>query len=179
LTDLPNRVLFHEHLKNGIEFSKRKGTYVAVIMVDLNRFKVINDTLGHHAGDLLLIEVAQRMLKNVRESDMVCRFGGDEFAMVLAFDKKEWFGLTKALNRMMAALNQPVTVDGGNQVSVGAAIGISVCPTDGDTPKDLLKRADEAMYYAKSLGHDLTCVFWKPQQNYRVVAFESETDWER
>jgi diguanylate cyclase (GGDEF)-like protein/PAS domain S-box-containing protein len=173
LTDLPNRVLFNSHLKNGIEFAKRNGTYVAVIMIDLNKFKAINDTLGHQAGDVLLIEIARRLLKNVRESDMVSRFGGDEFAMILAFGKNEWQGLTKALNRMMTALNKPVSID-GKKVNIGAAMGISVWPGDGDNPKELLTHADEAMDYAKTAGHDITCVFWKPDQNYNVVKFESK-----
>jgi diguanylate cyclase (GGDEF)-like protein len=171
LTELPNRVFFDDHLKNSIEYAKRNGTHLAVIMVDLDNFKTVNDTLGHYAGDTLLVEVAQRLQKNLRESDMVSRFGGDEFAMILAFGKNEWQSITKVLNRTMASLKKPVAL-GGNEIVVSASFGISICPDDGDNPKQLMMRADEALYYAKASGRN-ACAFWKANQHYHIIRFEA------
>jgi diguanylate cyclase (GGDEF)-like protein/PAS domain S-box-containing protein len=169
LTDLPNRVLFDDHLKNAVKFAKRNGSHVAVIMVDLDKFKFINDTLGHYAGDVLLVEVAKRMQKSIRESDMVSRFGGDEFAMVLAFGKNEWQSITKALKRTIDSLKKPMQI-ADKKIIISASFGISVYPEDGDKPKHLMMLADEALYHAKNVGRN-ACAFWKPNKRYNVVRF--------
>ncbi|MDR1978570.1 MAG: diguanylate cyclase [Synergistaceae bacterium] len=173
LTDLPNRLLFDDYLKSSVEFAKRNGSHLAVIMIDLDKFKDVNDTLGHHAGDVLLVEIANRMQKSIRESDMVSRFGGDEFAMILAFGKNEWQSITKALNRTMASLKKPVQIE-GKEVTISASFGISICPEDGDKPKQLMLLADEALYHAKSVGRN-ACAFWKPNKRYNVVRFAERT----
>jgi diguanylate cyclase (GGDEF)-like protein len=145
---------------------------MAVVMIDLDKFKTINDTLGHHAGDAVLVEVASRMHKNMRESDMVSRFGGDEFAMILAFGKSEWQAITKVLRRNMLALKKPIKVE-NQEVFVTASFGVSVYPEDGDSPKVLMMCADEAMYHAKALGRN-ACVFWKKAKRYTVVRFDAD-----
>ena len=170
LTGLPNRAFFDERLKKSIEFAKRNGTHLAVIMADLDNFKTINDTLGHHAGDVLLIETAGRLQRNIRESDTVSRFGGDEFALLFSFGKNEWQSITRMLNRTMRSLHKPIQIEGQDLV-VTASLGICICPGDGDNPKELLMRADEAMYYAKAQGRN-ACAFWKPNRQYNVVKFE-------
>ena len=140
-------------------------------MIDLDRFKNINDTFGHHAGDIFLVEIANRLQKNVRESDIVSRFGGDEFAMVLAFGKNEWQGIIKVLNRTMLALKKPMRIE-DTEVTIAASLGISICPEDGNDPQTLMMRSDEAMYYVKSAGRN-ACAFWKPNQNYSLVKFDA------
>ncbi|MDR2529730.1 MAG: diguanylate cyclase [Synergistaceae bacterium] len=170
LTSLPNRILFDDHLKNSVEFAKRNGSHVAVIMMDLDKFKPINDTYGHAAGDAVLIAVATRLQQNIRESDIAARFGGDEFAMVLAFGKNEWQGVTKVLSRTMVALKK-VVLHEGHELRVSASMGISICPEDGDKPKQLMQLADEALYFAKAEGRN-ACAFWKPEKRYNVVHFD-------
>jgi diguanylate cyclase (GGDEF)-like protein/PAS domain S-box-containing protein len=167
LTDLPNRELFDDRLKSSIEFAKRNHSHLAVVMLDLDHFKQVNDTLGHQVGDMLLVEVAVRLRKSIRESDMVSRFGGDEFALLLAFAEKEWFGLAKALDRVVSHLKEPVWFN-EKKLSITSSMGICVCPEDGDNPQELLKRADDALYYAKSSGRD-AYAFWKPDQKYVLV----------
>jgi diguanylate cyclase (GGDEF)-like protein len=140
-------------------------------MVDLDKFKYINDTLGHQVGDRVLVETASRLHKNMRESDMVSRFGGDEFVMVLSFGKNEWQAITKVLERTMGALNKPI-LDEGKELSLTASFGVSVYPDDGNLPKILMMRADEAMYHAKELGRN-ACVFWKRSKRFDIVKFDS------
>jgi diguanylate cyclase (GGDEF)-like protein/PAS domain S-box-containing protein len=167
LTDLCNRLLYQEHLKSGIKYAERNKTHLAVIMVDIDNFKQINDTLGHDAGDALLIDVASRLRKSMRESDTVARIGGDEFAMLLAFGHNEWHGLTKAMDRTLNALRKPIWYN-QKKLTITVSIGVSVCPEDGSDPTELLSRADEAMYAAKSAGRD-TCAFWKPDQQHVLL----------
>lgn len=171
LTELPNRALFNERLKQGVEYAKRNYSHLAVVMVDLDNFKIVNDTLGHHAGDLLLVEVAARLQKNMRESDMVSRFGGDEFALLFSFEKNDRQGISAILNRTMRTLQSPFWLE-GKKFTVTASFGVSVCPEDGDDPKELLMRADEAMYHAKGAGRN-ACVFWKPNGLYEVLEFKA------
>ena len=171
LTELPNRALFDDRLKNNIEFAKRNGSHVAVIMLDLDNFKNINDTMGHHAGDMLLVEIADRLQRSMRESDMVSRFGGDEFALIMAFGKNEWQSITKVLNRTMLALKKPIWLE-KKKFFITASMGLSICPEDGDNAKELMAHADEALYHAKSVGRN-ACAFWKPDKQYTVVKFNS------
>ena len=173
LTGLPNRLLFDEHLKNGMALTKRDDSRLAVVMVDLDKFKYINDTFGHEAGDHVLREVASRLKRSLRESDMASRFGGDEFAMILAFGRNEWQAIDKIVQRAMLALKEHILIS-GEEVFVTASFGIAIYPNDGMLAKTLMTRADEAMYYAKALGRN-ACVFWKRDKRFDVVRLDSDT----
>jgi diguanylate cyclase (GGDEF)-like protein len=145
LSGLPNRALFNVRLGEAVAAHRRGGAGVAVLVMDLDRFKYINDTLGHGAGDLVLREVATWLGGVVRDGDTVARLGGDEFAVLAAG------GLERAqtLARMIqAVLEQPIDID-GQAVDVGCSIGIALCPAHGDEPSVLLRCADIAMYAAK------------------------------
>lgn len=152
LTCLPNRVLFDEYLHNALALAKRHDRQLAVLFVDLDRFKLINDTLGHHAGDLLLQEVAQRLTSCVRDGDVVARMGGDEFTILLP----EIEGLDDAAEvaqRLLQTLSPPFVIS-GNELFVSASIGVSLYPSDGEDAETLLKHADTAMYRAKDQGRN-------------------------
>jgi len=172
LTGLPNRILFDEHLKNGMAIAKRTDSYLGIVMVDLDKFKYINDTFGHDAGDQVLVEVANRLQKSKRESDMASRFGGDEFALILAFSKDELPAITKVLQRAMVALNKPFLIN-DVEMFVTASFGVSIYPNDGESPRTLMMHADEAMYYAKALGRN-ACAFWKRGKKFNVLRFDTE-----
>ncbi|MDO4708698.1 MAG: EAL domain-containing protein [Pseudomonadota bacterium] len=150
LTQLPNRALLQERLQQAMLHGKRDGRYIALMFIDLDNFKNINDSLGHAFGDRLLQKVAKRLRSAVRENDTVSRLGGDEFVILLT-------GMTCALDASHVALNilskvaRPVYVD-GHELHVGASIGISLYPQENTTADDLMKQADTAMYYAKRDG---------------------------
>lgn len=150
LTGLPNRTLLTDRLLRGIALAKRNNNKLAVIFLDLNDFKKINDTLGHHAGDQLLQIVAQRLSNCVRESDTVGRLGGDEFVVLVGAIDKHVDVLVVA-EKIVASLAQPMTIE-GRIVQVSTSIGISLYPDHGDHPELLLKNSDEAMYQAKADG---------------------------
>jgi len=161
LTDLPNRVLFKEQLGSELKRLPR-GETVAVLCLDLDRFKSVNDTLGHPAGDLLLKIVADRLRSCVREFDMVARFGGDEFAIV-QLKAAQPAGATALADRMIEALSAPYDL-AGHQVVIGVSVGIAIAPGDGMDADVLLKNGDMALYRAKSDGRG----------TYRL--FEAEMD---
>jgi diguanylate cyclase (GGDEF)-like protein len=147
LTGLPNRAMFNERLSRAVKQYRRMGTTASVLVMDLDRFKFINDTLGHDAGDTVLQEVAKRLRNVVRESDTVARLGGDEFAILSTSG-----GPDRALvvARMIeAVLEEPIEIE-GQAVDVGLSIGIAQCPLHGDEGGVLLRRAEIAMYAAKS-----------------------------
>jgi diguanylate cyclase (GGDEF)-like protein/PAS domain S-box-containing protein len=146
LTGLPNRLLLHDRLNQAILSAKRDETPVALLVMDLDRFKEVNDTLGHHYGDLLLRELGVRLRGVLREADTAARLGGDEFAVLLPrANVKE---AKMAARRVLVALEEPFIVD-GHPVEVGGSIGVSVFPDHGSDPGTLLRRADVAMYVAK------------------------------
>ena len=149
LTDLPNRLLFQEKLNEALVRVPR-GESVAVLCLDLDRFKFVNDTLGHGIGDELLKLVGERLRKAVRESDTVARLGGDEFAIIQPFVQQP-NGATMLASRIIEALSAPFAV-GDHQLEIGTSVGIAVAPNDGDTAERLLKNADLALYRAKSDG---------------------------
>ncbi len=151
LTGLPNRTLFKDRLEQALSLGRRdQERKVAVMLLDLDRFKIINDTLGHNVGDQLLQEVAHRLRGCLRESDTVARLGGDEFTLLLPqIDKPEDAALVAA--KILEALRQPFHL-GGKDLFVTPSIGISVFPEDGDDADTLIKRADSAMYYVKERG---------------------------
>jgi diguanylate cyclase (GGDEF)-like protein/PAS domain S-box-containing protein len=146
LTGLPNRLLLHDRLSQAILSARRDETPLALLVMDLDRFKEVNDTLGHHYGDLLLRELGVRLRGLLREADTAARLGGDEFAMLLPRANAE--DAEKAARRLLEALEQPFIVD-GHPVEVGGSIGVSIFPEHGSDPGTLLRRADVAMYVAK------------------------------
>ena len=149
LTGLPNRLRFHERLSEAVARSKR-GEASAVLFLDLDHFKAVNDTLGHPVGDALLQEVAKRLRAQVREGDMVARLGGDEFAIVHS-SADQPHDVTVLAKRLIETLSLPYDLN-GHQVTVGTSVGIAVLPDDGDDPDMLLKNADMALYGAKADG---------------------------
>ncbi|MFP5410573.1 MAG: EAL domain-containing protein [Gammaproteobacteria bacterium] len=152
LTGLPNRVLFNDRLQQALSDAHRRGRLVALMLLDLDHFKVVNDTLGHEAGDRLLHEVGARLQRSVREGDTVSRLGGDEFALVFA-DVGDAQHVAQLAQNMLARFASPVGV-GGGEVFIGASLGIALYPTDSLEPDALLKYADSAMYHAKESGRN-------------------------
>jgi diguanylate cyclase (GGDEF)-like protein/PAS domain S-box-containing protein len=165
LTDLANRVLFRERLSAALARAERTNSNVAVLCVDLDRFKEVNDTLGHPVGDALLAAVAERLRACVRSSDTVSRFGGDEFAIVqdCVSDPTEVSALAA---RLLERLNRPYRID-GHDVVVSASIGVAVAPTDASNGDALLKNADIALYRAKADGRS-NFRFFEPAMDTRL-----------
>ncbi len=165
LTGLPNRVLFRERLNEAVGRSSA-GESLAVLCIDLDRFKSVNDTLGHPVGDQLLRAAAQRLCECVRQGDLVARLGGDEFAIIQAdaAQPAAAHALAERLVRMIAAPFQIA----GHQVVVGASVGVVLSPHDGLDPDDLLKRADLALYDAKSAGRG-THSFFRPHMDEQAL----------
>ena len=151
LTGLPNRACFGEQVRHAIGIADRDGSRLAVLLMDLDRFKEINDTLGHRYGDLLLIELARRLETVLRPSDTVARLGGDEFGILVRQLPESASELEGALSRILAALEHPFEAD-GLPLHVEASIGVARYPADGRDVDLLLQRADVAMYVAKESG---------------------------
>jgi len=152
LTDLPNRLLFTEHLSPELAQARRQSRPLAVLFLDLDHFKVINDTLGHAVGDQLLLEVAQRIRAGVRQTDTVARVGSDEFTILLA-ELASPVDATRVAEKLLRAVSSPVVL-GGRELSLTASIGIALYPTDGKDAESLLQNADIAMYRAKDAGRN-------------------------
>jgi diguanylate cyclase (GGDEF)-like protein/PAS domain S-box-containing protein len=148
LTDLPNRSLLFERLEKALEAARGDRTVVALMLMDLDRFKEVNDTFGHHFGDVLLKQVAERLLHQLVTGDTVARLGGDEFALVLT-QCGDANGVAATARRILNALQQPFVVE-SQVLEVGASIGIALCPQHGTDTRTLMRRADVAMYAAKS-----------------------------
>jgi diguanylate cyclase (GGDEF)-like protein len=163
LTDLPNRVLFREHLVKALEIVDRGK--LAVLCIDLDRFKAVNDTLGHPIGDTLLRAVGDRLQASARPTDLVARLGGDEFAIVQVGTEQP-FGATALATRLIAEIAKPFELD-GHQVVIDASVGISIAPNDGTDPDNLLKSADMALYRAKNDGRD-SYRFFEPEMDARM-----------
>ncbi len=166
LTDLPNRVLFNDRLHQALAAARRKHAKVALLFVDLDRFKSINDCYGHPVGDLLLKEVAQRLSRCVRSVDTVSRQGGDEFVVILADIGGEDHAAHVA-SSVMQAISQ-ITRVGGFDVSIGSSIGISIFPDDAGDTDTLLQHADLAMYHAKQDGRN-QFQFFSQVMNLHVI----------
>jgi diguanylate cyclase (GGDEF)-like protein/PAS domain S-box-containing protein len=166
LTDLPNRVLFLDRLHQALATARRQHTKAALMFLDLDRFKAINDTQGHHAGDIVLKEVAARLVRCVRGVDTVSRLGGDEFVVILA-DIRGADQAAHVAGSVMHAVSQPMRI-GEQEVVLSVSIGIAICPGDGDDVDTLLKHADVAMYHAKQGGRN-AFQFFSPAMNAHVV----------
>jgi len=150
LTGLPNRTLLEDRIEQALAIARREDCQVAVMLIDLDRFKTVNDSLGHHIGDQLLRLVAERLQGCIRRSDTLARLGGDEFVICMpALHDPE--GPSRLAEKIIAELSRYFTVD-DLELHIGASIGIGFHPTDGDTPNDLLRAADAAMYAAKDRG---------------------------
>jgi diguanylate cyclase (GGDEF)-like protein len=157
VTNLYNRHAFNERLDFATERARRFGNYVALLLLDLDNFKTVNDTLGHQAGDTLLMNVAQRLLQKLRNSDTICRLGGDEFAIILEniADAHQAATLGQAVVENLA---QPFEIQ-GKKIFVTASCGIGIYPEHAVTAKDLVRTADTAMYHAKDAGKNLSALF--------------------
>lgn len=162
LTDLPNRSLLLERIKHAMESSKRKSKAIALFFIDLDRFKQVNDSLGHEYGDLLLIEVSRRLSELLRADDTVARIGGDEFVVLLETYRGTGH-LGNIAQKIIEAVEQPVMLK-EHPVSIGASIGIALYPEDASDSGALLRHADIAMYHAKQLGRN-TFQFFTPRMN--------------
>lgn len=161
LTHLPNRTLLNDHIDQAILAAIRNQHKLALLFLDLDRFKYVNDTFGHHAGDHLLCEVALRLKNCVREMDTVSRLGGDEFVIVLtAISTSENAAMVS--QKIIDAIAQPFVIE-GKQVEIGVSIGISQFPDNAEHRHDLIRFADEAMYQAKQQGRN-NFQFYKPRQ---------------
>ncbi len=152
LTHLPNRALLNDHIELAIAGAKRNGTQLAVVFIDLDRFKNVNDTMGHHVGDILLQAVAERLRKCVRESDTVARLGGDEFVILLNNINGEKDAALVA-QKVIDLIGEPFMI-AGYQADIGSSMGISIYPTHGSDRFTLLRQADAAMYLAKEKGRN-------------------------
>lgn len=152
LTGLFNRLSLQSRLEQALAAARRDGGRVALLFIDLDRFKVINDTVGHHVGDKLLIEVAQRLRENVRDSDVVARLGGDEFIVMLTGIEHSGAAALVA-TKIVASIGDPYRIDGYDLYTT-PSVGIAIFPTDGDDGETLMKNADAAMYHAKAAGRN-------------------------
>ena len=174
LTGLPNRRLLHDRLGELMKKAQRDHESVVVLYIDLDRFKEVNDTLGHEAGDKLLVEAAQRIVGCVRESDTVARQGGDEFTVLLPglCDKPP---IERIAGDIIQALDRPFKL-GMEQAYVSASIGITVFPQDAITPTDILKHADQAMYHAKDAGRNRFSYFSPSMQSHALQRLQLGRD---
>ena len=150
LTRLPNRVLFSDRLQQAIAHSKRNESLLAICFLDLDNFKAINDNFGHHIGDKLLLEVAQRIQSEIREGDTVSRLGGDEFTLLLG-GIKSFPQCEQMLERIHHSLSRPYQID-GHEHYISASTGVTIYPLDESDSYNLVCHADSAMYQAKSTG---------------------------
>jgi diguanylate cyclase (GGDEF)-like protein/PAS domain S-box-containing protein len=163
LTGLANRVLVRDRLEQALRQAKRRGRKVALVFIDLDGFKQVNDTLGHDGGDALLKVVGARMAECVRSEDTVGRFGGDEFVIILADQGDDSRVLVPLLEKIRLSVSAPVALL-GSEVSVGCSMGVAVYPNHAAEPADLMKQADAAMYLAKQSG----------KNNFRFYSPESD-----
>ncbi len=170
VTELPNRALFMERLSQAVIQAERHHCSLAVLFLDLDGFKLINDTLGHHAGDQVLQQVAKRLLEQVRKGDTVARLGGDEFVLLLNELRQRDDAVPIAEN-LLEVLAQPYQVE-GQEVDMSASIGISVFPGDGESADVLVKHADTAMYRAKAQGKN-TYRFFTAEMNRAAMEYMS------
>ncbi len=175
LTDLPNRVLFIDRLQHAMQRGQRRSdSTFAVLFIDLDHFKVVNDSLGHNVGDLLLVECAQRLLASVRREDTVARLGGNEFVILLE-DLEDPADYTHTANRILANLATPADL-AGHRVFISLSMGIVFSDARYEQPDDILRDADIAMYQAKKLGRGRFAVFNPEMLQHVMTRLELETD---
>ncbi len=158
LTGLPNRVLLHDRIAVALAQAQRDDARLAIMMLDLDKFKDVNDTLGHIVGDQLLRAVGERLVSLVRKSDTVARVGGDEFVVFLP-EVAKIEDATKVAQKVLEAFRKPFVLD-GHQIHTTTSIGIALYPEDGGDVETLLKNADTAMYWVKEQGRDNYELYW-------------------
>ena len=152
LTKLPNRAQFERQIEDILELAKLSGEKVAILFIDLDRFKVINDTLGHHVGDGMLIELSKRVKGILKKDDMLARIGGDEFVVIMS-DIKEKKEAGIVADKILSVIREPIKVQ-DYHLNTTASIGIAIYPHDGENRNEIIKYADSAMYHAKDKGKD-------------------------
>lgn len=172
LTNLPNRLVLIDRLQQSIMQAKRHQLQIGVLLLDLDNFKRVNDSLGHRAGDLLLQMVSAKLKKYFCESDTIARLGGDEFVVLLGSDHNESEIIAKAKN-ILAVFNEPFELE-KHQLTVTTSIGIGIYPIHGSDPETLLKNADAALYHAKSLGRN-TYQFYRSEFSKNILEREELT----
>lgn len=174
LTGLSNRRLFKDRLTKSVAESKRRGTFIALLFLDLDQFKRINDSLGHDAGDQLLIEIARRLEHSVRETDTVSRIGGDEFTVLLS-DIDSTHGVRHIADKILQNLSKPIMLKSQEIINT-VSIGITMAPSDGDDSTTLMRNADMAMYQAKAMGRNNYQFFSEEMNNEMMDYLEIEKD---
>jgi len=173
LTGLPNRALLYQRLEQAVNNTRTSNQNFFLIMLDLDRFKYINDTLGHHIGDQFLQEVGTRLQQSIRATDTIARLGGDEFAAIVACADYNDAGVIVA-EKIIKSLNHPIKI-GQYNLSASCSIGLVHCPTDGDNINQLMQHADVAMYHAKKHRHGY--VFYEPDlDRHSVLQLNMETE---
>ena len=173
LTGLTNKALFHDRLEHALEHARRHEEVLAVLFIDLDNFKYVNDSMGHSAGDKLITIIANRLKECVRRGDTVSRWGGDEFTVLLPSIKR-LTGIYKLCNRILNEKLSNIVIE-GQELRITASIGISLYPQDGDDPDKLIKNADAAMYKSKEMGKNQYSLY-KPQMNDKIlerISFEN------
>jgi diguanylate cyclase (GGDEF)-like protein/PAS domain S-box-containing protein len=173
LTKLPNRASFERQLRHDIAIAERMGRGLAVLFIDLDDFKSVNDSLGHEMGDRLLVEVAQRFRHRLRDSDTLARIGGDEFTVIItSFEGRQDYGVIG--EELVAMAGKAVKLD-DRELYVGASIGVAIYPQDGSSSGELLKHADTAMYRAKDRGRNRISFYSAEQDEYSDARIALET----
>ncbi|MBF0144439.1 MAG: EAL domain-containing protein, partial [Magnetococcales bacterium] len=166
LTGLPNRILFKDRMENAFSAAKRHGQKVGVFFIDLDRFKYVNDTMGHGVGDRLLVHVAREIEACVRHMDTVSRLGGDEFTVILSEVSHEK-GMARVAGNIIQRLQRPIRID-SHEIYIGASIGIGIHPDDGEDFETITRNADAAMYQTKESGRN-TYRFYTAEMNARTA----------
>jgi diguanylate cyclase (GGDEF)-like protein/PAS domain S-box-containing protein len=178
LTGLANRAALAQRIDEAAARQRRRDEPFTVLLLDLDRFKQVNDTLGHPAGDALLTEVATRLKSLLRETDVLARLGGDEFAIIQAGETKQREAATALAERIIEIIGKPFEIEGGD-VSIGTSIGIALAPVHGSGSDELLKMADLALYRAKSAGRNGYCFFDPEMSEVASARQEIENDLRR
>lgn len=173
-TDLPNRHFFHEQLDRAVEHAIKTKQKMVLLFLDLDNFKIVNDTLGHKTGDLLLKQASSRLSNVLRSSDYICRIGGDEFAIIIE-NVRNIDDISVATEKCIESLSNPFVFE-GNKFFIGASIGVSICPDDTVTANDLLVNADMAMYEAKIRGKNNYQFFNREMNESHSRKYQLETD---
>jgi diguanylate cyclase (GGDEF)-like protein len=174
MTGLPNRMLFMDRLEQALARAQRRGSLVGVLFIDLDRFKRVNDTLGHASGDMLICEVGVRLRNAVRAEDIVARLGGDEFVVVIS-EAAKINHILSVVEKLISIVAEPYRVD-GRELFSSCSIGVSVYPHDGDSASVLVKHADTAMYHAKSNGRNRFQLYDKAMNAMAEERLQLETD---
>lgn len=177
LTSLPNRMLFRDRLEQALVLAARHNKLLAVMFLDLDHFKNVNDSLGHNVGDDLLQQVAQRLQSRIRKSDTIARLGGDEFTLILQ-DMKTPEIIESMAQRIVGSFAEPFLLQ-GRKTFISASVGIAIYPNDGETPDDLLRQADAAMYDAKAQGKNQYQIFSAEMQTKANTRFSLQNELRR